>query len=333
LALDEIDVRIKRQTLVIIEDHLLWRETLIQNIKQTPEAQGIRIVEFGNNESATQYVQNNAEDIIAYIQDNVRPIDNNSSLVSVDAGFQFYDQVITQFTPWAKTIVCTAYESFENAAQFLEGSKGRVKYLPKLDREGNSCYEKIKTNLPWLLQKADMNTLDDATDVNGLPGQIVQAVSNPWEDICRFITKHPSYLHQMPSRKFEMLIAEIFRDHGWIVELTSQTRDGGYDIIALQYAHPLNLRVLVEAKRWSPKRPVGVSVVRSLYGLRAHESFSQVVLATSSYVSRPAKKAFERQIPWELDFLERDKILEWCCSYRAVQIAGDFPNQKMNMLF
>src|SRR5262249_26534719 len=43
----------------------------------------------------------------------------------------------------------------------------------------------------------------------------------------------PAYLDQLTPRRFEELIASLFRNHGFKVELTARTRDGGYDIVAV----------------------------------------------------------------------------------------------------
>jgi hypothetical protein len=79
---------------------------------------------------------------------------------------------------------------------------------------------------------------------------------------------------------------------------------------------------LVEAKRFSPDRPVGVDFVRALYGARNLRRVSQVVLATSSYISGVAKNEFSQVVPWELDFIERNKLLSWCKCFGAVNLGN-----------
>jgi restriction system protein len=118
---------------------------------------------------------------------------------------------------------------------------------------------------------------------------------------------------------FERLVAELYRDHGWEVQLTAFSRDGGYDLVALHRIGPQEIKVLVEVKRFSPQRPVSVGLVRSLYGTRTLRHASQVVLATSSHVSAYAKQEFRDAIPHELSFIERDQLLEWCSA------AGGYP--------
>ncbi len=140
----------------------------------------------------------------------------------------------------------------------------------------------------------------------------IEEIEPAWDAVRKYLARNPNYLHQMHPRKFELLVAEIFRDFGWQVELTSRTRDGGYDIIAVRREWPSQLRLLIEAKRFIPSRKVGVGIVRSLYGVKSTVAASQAILATSSFVTKDVRREFAHVIPWELDFLERDKILEWC---------------------
>ncbi len=127
----------------------------------------------------------------------------------------------------------------------------------------------------------------------------------------------------MSPRKFEELAAEIFRSHGFDVELTAQTRDGGYDIIAIKRNDPTSFRVLVEAKRHNPERPLNPGYVREIYGMRTLAHASQVCLVTSTYVAQPTKQQFKEVIPWELDLYERDRIIEWCKACGAVELGGE----------
>lgn len=147
-------------------------------------------------------------------------------------------------------------------------------------------------------------------------------VRSAWDEVCRYVASRPEHLHQLDPRRFEGLVGEMFHSYGFSVELTARTRDGGYDIIAVKNEGLTDVRFLIEAKRWSPDRPVGVAVVRALYGLRASAAASKLILATSSTVSQDSKAEFSRVIPWELDFIERDRIIEWCKEYPRIRLLG-----------
>jgi restriction system protein len=139
----------------------------------------------------------------------------------------------------------------------------------------------------------------------------------------------PAYLDQLTPRGFEELIASLFRNHGFTVELTARTRNGGYDIVAVSSSKLSRETVQIEVKHFAPDRPVGVGVGRALYGVKHLKRASRVVLATSSHVSTYAKREFARAILWEIDFVECEKILDWCGTYAADIIKSrvhDFPD-------
>lgn len=62
-------------------------------------------------------------------------------------------------------------------------------------------------------------------------------------------------LFQVHQREFEKIIAELLYSKGFNVELTKQTRDNGYDILALKYVDGLSpIEYLVECKKFNPSR-------------------------------------------------------------------------------
>ena len=138
------------------------------------------------------------------------------------------------------------------------------------------------------------------------------------EELAPLCGARPQLIDWLSSRQFEELIGSLFRNHGFDVHMTSCTRDGGYDIVAATHTALSPETILIEVKHFAPHRPVGVGVVRALYGVKKLHYATQAILATSSYVSRDAKKEFSRVIPWEIDFVERERILEWCTKYLRI---------------
>lgn len=308
----------KNQTVVLLDDNKRVLDVLTMLFEDMfrSEANRINIAKFSDDDTAAHFVKKNAANIIGYIQDLNRP----ANKIDSPAGVSFYINVINRFTPGIKTIFLSG--SYLNKGEFdlPNESKNTVRFLSK----SSLSREEFRELLAWLFAPVEHELLTKVEDAKDNDFQLIELLSPTWRKVCNYLAAHPNYLHEMNPRKFEMLIAEIFKSNGWEVDLTAQTRDEGYDIVAIRRVDPTNLRVLVEAKRWSPKKPVGIQVVRSLYGLRAVQSFSQVILATSTYVSEPAKKEYQRVIPWELDFMERDAILEWCRKYSSVNVHGYF---------
>ena len=61
-----------------------------------------------------------------------------------------------------------------------------------------------------------------------------EAISEVDEKLMTYVSENPDALRVLDDRLFEEVIAEIFRRFGFDVSLTKRTRDGGYDIIAIE---------------------------------------------------------------------------------------------------
>jgi hypothetical protein len=145
------------------------------------------------------------------------------------------------------------------------------------------------------------------------------------EELAVLCGARSSFLEKLSPRQFEELIAHLFQNHGFKVHLTAQTRDGGYDIVAVDHLK-INGPFLVEVKHFAPHRPVNVGLVRALYGVKTLHRAAKAFLVTSSYVSRDAKREFARVIPWEIEFKERNEIIVWCQEY-AASLLAEFPGK------
>lgn len=125
------------------------------------------------------------------------------------------------------------------------------------------------------------------------------------------LARSPEDMRALTSRAFEELVAELLVRDGWSVDLTLQTRDGGYDIVAIKSVDGIGVQLLVEAKRFRSDRPVGVGLIRELYTVKQRKHATKAMLATSSYVSPDAKAEFRDVIPWELELREFDDLADW----------------------
>lgn len=99
---------------------------------------------------------------------------------------------------------------------------------------------------------------------------------------------------ELSPRQFEELVAELFVEDGYSVELTQETRDGGVDIFAWRRDVAGEFLTIVQCKKHSAKNPVRVGVIREVVGsLNIHEA-SAAAIFTTSYFTDPAKKEVER---------------------------------------
>jgi restriction system protein len=119
----------------------------------------------------------------------------------------------------------------------------------------------------------------------------------------------PRHLFTLTPRQFEEFVAEIWRNLGYETELTAKTRDNGRDVIAVKKAE-VNLRFIIECKRYSSSNRVGARLVRELYGVTMHEKANKGILATTSTFTNPARAFFDAH-PWELEARDFDGVVEW----------------------
>lgn len=129
------------------------------------------------------------------------------------------------------------------------------------------------------------------------------------------IYKQNLTLFSISPREFEEVISELLRKQGFETQLTKQTRDNGFDIIAIQHiAGHYPIKFLVECKRFRLDRPVGVNIIRSFSDVIKSENANRGIIATTSYFSPEATKR-ELQTPYLLDLRDRVDIISWVEDY------------------
>ena len=97
------------------------------------------------------------------------------------------------------------------------------------------------------------------------------------------LDKSPDLLFQLPSRRFEELVAEILEKQGYEVDLTPASGDGGFDMYAAKKDGLGNFLYLVECKRYTPPNKVGVEIIRAVNGVvQAKQATAGAVVTTSA---------------------------------------------------
>jgi hypothetical protein len=117
------------------------------------------------------------------------------------------------------------------------------------------------------------------------------------------LASEPQLMYHLRPRQFEELMADLFERQGFDVELTKQTRDGGVDLYVVHHTPAGRRLTLVDAKRNAGDRPVGVGVVRQLYGVVEAKRASAGLVATTSFFS-PEAQRFQRDVPFRLELMD-----------------------------
>ena len=128
------------------------------------------------------------------------------------------------------------------------------------------------------------------------------------------LQQQPDLLYEIPSRKFEELVADLLSNLGYDIELTPATRDGGKDILAQMNTPHGNMLCLVEAKRHRADRPVGVALVRQLYGTLVDADATSAMLVTTSSFTSDAR-LFQQRHKYKLALREYGDVVQWINDY------------------
>ncbi|WP_417507723.1 restriction endonuclease [Marinomonas gallaica] len=124
-------------------------------------------------------------------------------------------------------------------------------------------------------------------------------------------------IHNVNRREFEFIVAELVRRKGFKVEVTKKTRDGGKDIIAIRNLSGIPIKIIVECKHPNIGNPVGVDIVRSLYGVHNSKNGpNKSLLVTSSYLTKDARNFVKNEVnsQWEMSLYDLQDLQNWLVS-------------------
>ena len=174
-------------------------------------------------------------------------------------------------------------------------------------------FEQVLAKLDGNLHNLDLSIPTDEEQISKL---VVPRIIIANEGLIEKLKRHPENIHQVSPRKFEELIADLLLGMGWDIELTPQSKDGGKDIIAILKTEIGELLCLVEAKHYSPDRPVQVGLVRQLYGTFVDHGANSAMLVTSSRFTKGARE-FQSKHQYQISLKEYADIVTWIQKYKG----------------
>jgi hypothetical protein len=134
------------------------------------------------------------------------------------------------------------------------------------------------------------------------------------DELVKYLAAHPERLYSLSPRKFEELVEAIFRDFGYDVVLTPKSKDGGIDIRATRKDSVGTLLYLIECKRYAAAHPVGVGIVRGVYGVAATEHASCGMIVTTSHFTAPAKEEANK-VKYQMSLRDYSDLVHWLGQY------------------
>jgi restriction system protein len=146
---------------------------------------------------------------------------------------------------------------------------------------------------------------------------IITVSEKRWGDLIAYLAEHPEQMRGLSPRSFEELVAELLVRDGMEVQLTQASKDGGRDILAMTSTEMGKHLYLVECKRYADENKVGVSIVRSLYGVVEFEKATKGIIVTTSDFTRGAIE-FGKMVESRMDLKNYGSLSKWLRVYGRV---------------
>lgn len=166
-----------------------------------------------------------------------------------------------------------------------------------------------KTKVPRWVSYPDFFS-EYFSSIPDVASRIIVASTETWDRMIAHLVRNPQDIASIEPRKFEELVAELLIRHGMRVELTAPTNDGGRGILAWADTAAGSHLYLVECKRYSQDNPVGVALVRALYGVVSSENATGGILVTTSRFTRGAQ-VFQESVQNRLWLRNYEGVLDW----------------------
>ncbi len=109
--------------------------------------------------------------------------------------------------------------------------------------------------------------------------------------------EHPRTIDDILSlspREFEELVAKLFEEMGYEVEVTKASADGGYDVVAFYQPPALpgsKLKFIIECKRWKDKKVGALELGRLVEAIVKEGADGGIFITTSGFTEQALEEA------------------------------------------
>ena len=151
---------------------------------------------------------------------------------------------------------------------------------------------------------------EQLTDPASEDSSVIVDLSATWDRLIAYFAASPERMHDLDPRKFEELVAELLSRENMDVELTPPSKDGGRDVLAYTDSPVGRHLFYVECKKYSEENPVGVSLVRQLYGVLEAERATAGLIVTTSRFTKGALE-FQKNIEHRMSLKDLQRLSDW----------------------
>lgn len=184
--------------------------------------------------------------------------------------------------------------------------------------ESEKCIDAIRIFVQENISKDHVINLSiyTDTDIEHKSLLLEPAFSIINSELIEYLASNPKYLHSLHWRKFEELLAEIFKNQGFETDLGPGRADGGVDLRLIQRSDIGNMLILVQAKKYAEHRKIQLDPVKALWASVEDEQANKgILVSTSEFI--PAAKIFANRHPYRLELAGPEKLLWWLRSNRS----------------
>ena len=184
-----------------------------------------------------------------------------------------------------------------------EGNPRRMLQLLQLIASGEADFPPVIETVPGLIG-LDGKPLSEQSAAYG---QIRADLCCANAQVLQYFYQDPEQLYRLSGPEFESFTAAILERLGYTITPTPQTHDGGIDLFAARKDGLGTFLGLIQCKKKQPSRPVGICVVRELYGVLQARRATFAAVFTTSYFSKPAQE-FQQQLAHQLSLVDFQAI-------------------------
>ncbi len=149
-----------------------------------------------------------------------------------------------------------------------------------------------------------------------VPPQPPLVLSDQWDRIINAIVRNNDTLYALDWKRFEDFIAYMLEQFGWQTKPMGYTKDNAVDIIAVRSVAPnIGFRMLVQCKKRSKHRKVGIDIIREIWAVKSDLAFHQAMVVTTSLFTAGA---IQRAKAWNMELSDHYSIVEWCRQYGSI---------------
>lgn len=137
------------------------------------------------------------------------------------------------------------------------------------------------------------------------------AVEEFSDELVAHLAANPELMYSLSPRRFEELVAELYRRRGFAATLTPASGDEGVDVYVVRRDDLGASLTVVQAKRYAADHKVGAAIVRELVGtVDLKRATSGILITTSDF--EPGARKVQQQYEYRLslkDYVDLQELL------------------------